>query len=69
MNTVQNRTIDLGNGESLSRGVFPNSDGTFTALTFAKSKTFKTEAGAIRWLIKNCGEGIHVLKKPILIKP
>ncbi len=42
--------IDLGNNESLSRGVFKNSDGTFTALTFTASKTFKTYAGAVRWL-------------------
>lgn len=62
-NQVQNKTIELGNGDTLSRGVFQNADGTFTALTFAKSKTFKTEAGAIRWLIKNCGEGANVLKK------
>ena len=42
--------IDLGNNESLTRGVFKNSDGTYTALTFSQSKTFKTQAGAIKWL-------------------
>jgi len=50
-----NRTslsIDLGNNESASRGVFQNSDGTFTAVTFSKSKTFKTAAGAAKWLAK-----------------
>ncbi|EFX15717.1 hypothetical protein ECO9389_11465, partial [Escherichia coli O157:H- str. 493-89] len=36
-------TIDLGNSESLVCGVFPNQDGTFTAMTYTKSKTFKTE--------------------------
>jgi len=44
-----NTTTDLGNNESVKTGVFPNSDGTFTALTFTKSKTFKTEAGAVKW--------------------
>jgi hypothetical protein len=42
--------IDLGNNESLARGVLKNSDGTFTALTFSASKNFKTYAGAVRWL-------------------
>ncbi|ELY5939590.1 DUF1391 domain-containing protein [Cronobacter sakazakii] len=41
--------LDLGNNESLTCGVFRNSDGTFTAMTFTKSKTFKTEAGAVKW--------------------
>lgn len=49
-------TIDLGNNESLVYGVFPNQDGTFTAMTYTKSKTFKTEAGARRWLERNSGE-------------
>ncbi|STH73515.1 Rac prophage; predicted protein [Escherichia coli] len=45
--------IDLGNNESLVCGVFPNQDGTFTAMTYTKSKTFKTETGARRWLEKH----------------
>ncbi|EEQ4408470.1 DUF1391 family protein [Escherichia coli] len=45
-------TIDLSNNESLVCGVFPNQDGTFTAMTYTKSKTFKTEVGAHRWLEK-----------------
>jgi len=45
---VQNQ----GNNESLSCGVNANSDGTFTALTFSQSKTFKTEKGAIKWIEK-----------------
>nr|prf ORF 1 [Escherichia coli] len=49
-------TIDLGNNESLVYGVFPNQDGTFTAMTYTKSKTFKTENGARRWLERNSGE-------------
>ncbi|HAX5200286.1 TPA: DUF1391 domain-containing protein [Escherichia coli] len=46
-------TIDLGNNESLVCGVFPNQDGTFTAMTYTRSKTFKTKAGACRWLARN----------------
>ena len=43
-------TLATGNNETLSRGVFRNDDGTWTALTFTQSKTFKTRAGAERWL-------------------
>ncbi|HBA6943383.1 TPA: DUF1391 domain-containing protein [Escherichia coli] len=46
-------TIDPGNNESLVCGVFPNQDGTFTAMTYTRSKTFKTKAGACRWLARN----------------
>lgn len=42
--------IDLGNGESLVRGVVRQNDGTYLALTFSRSRVFKTEAGARRWL-------------------
>ena len=55
-NEVSMDTIDLGNSESLVCGVFPNQDGTFTAMTYTKSKTFKTENGARRWLERNPGE-------------
>jgi hypothetical protein len=48
-------SVDLGNNESITRGIFKNSDGTFTALTFARSKTFKTYAGALRWFKINTG--------------
>lgn len=41
---------DMGNGESLVEGMAENRDGTFTALTLVESKTFKTRAGAERWL-------------------
>lgn len=47
------KAIDLGNNESVVYGVFPNNDGTFTAMTFTRSKTFKTESGAQRWLTRN----------------
>jgi hypothetical protein len=45
-----NRTVDMGNNEQLSRGVFQNADGTFTAMTFTQSKEFKTKKGAEKWL-------------------
>lgn len=43
-------TIDLGNNESISRGIIRENDGTYTALTFSASRNFKTERGAARWL-------------------
>ena len=42
--------IDLGNNESIGRGICRNADGTFTAMTFTKSKTFKTIRGAQKWM-------------------
>lgn len=45
-------TIDTGNGESLSRGIERETDGTFTARTFTRSKNFRTLAGAQRWLCR-----------------
>jgi len=39
-------TLNLGNNESLVRGVFNNNDGTFTVLTFTRSWTYKTEKAA-----------------------
>lgn len=44
--------LDLGNNEALSTGIAKNSDGTYTALTFTQSKTFKTVKGAEKWLAK-----------------
>ena len=52
-NEVNMAMLNLGNNESLVCGVFPNQDGTFTAMTYTRSKTFKTEAGARRWLTRN----------------
>lgn len=50
------RTIDMGNNESLSMGVFEDTDGTFYAMTFSQSKDgFKTRAGAERWLARHVG--------------
>jgi hypothetical protein len=42
--------IDLGNNESISRGIATETDGTFTAMTFTQSKNFKTLKGAQKWL-------------------
>lgn len=42
--------IDLGNNETISRGIHAETDGTFTAMTFTRSKNFKTLKGAQRWL-------------------
>ena len=47
---MKNQTLDLGNNEQISKGVFANHDGTFTAMTFTQSKTFKTAAAAYRWM-------------------
>ena len=49
-------TLDNGNNETISSGVFKNEDGTFTALTFTRSKTFKTERGANNWYLKATGK-------------
>ena len=49
---MTNTTLDLGNNESLTRGIFANSDGTYTALTYTQSKTFKTFAGAQKWFAR-----------------
>jgi len=46
-------SIDLGNNENLKSGVFPAGNGTWLAMTFTRSKTFKTEAGARRWYARN----------------
>lgn len=46
------KTLNLGNNETLSGGVSKNNDGTYTAMTFTKSKTFKTAKGADKWLAK-----------------
>lgn len=51
----EQQTLDLGNNEQVSRGVFPNEDGTFTAMTFTKSKTFKTPGGAQKWYARQTG--------------
>lgn len=50
MTTTTTKTLDMGNNETKSIGVFAQADGTFLALTLSASKTFKTRSGAERWL-------------------
>jgi ribosomal protein S6 len=45
--------IDLGNNEQLFKGINKNNDGTYTAMTFSKSKNFKTLKGAQKWMEMN----------------
>ena len=47
---VKMKTLNTGNNESLVKGVFANNDGTFTAVAFTQSKTFKTAKGANKWM-------------------
>ena len=46
------KILDLGNNEQISTGIHKNSDGTYTALTYVSSKTFKTLRGAEKWLAR-----------------
>ena len=46
----QHHVLDLGNNELLTRGLFPQSDGSFIAMTYTESRDFKTQAGALAWL-------------------
>lgn len=46
----ESEKLDQGNNETLSRGIEKNNDGTYTALTYSNSKTFKTLAGAKKWM-------------------
>ena len=52
MTTTKTETVSLGNGESVTRGIVPQADGTFLAMTFTQSATFKTLAGARAWLAR-----------------
>lgn len=52
---MKNSTLDTGNNETLARGVFAEPDGTFLAMTFTRSRTFKTRAGADRWYARQLG--------------
>lgn len=51
---MKNESIDLGNNETASVGVFEVKEG-FLAITYTKSKTFKTKKAAEKWLEKNGG--------------
>ncbi len=48
-NANKTRTVDLGNGESVTVGVVKQADGTFLALTYTRSKSFKRERNAWVW--------------------
>jgi len=50
------KTIELGNNESASTGIIAERDGSFTAMTFTKSKNFKTESGARKWYARMTGK-------------
>ena len=45
------KVLDLGNNEQITRGLFLENDGTYLAMTFTKSKIFKTQKAAIKWLL------------------
>jgi hypothetical protein len=45
------RSVDMGNNEVATLGVMRDGDG-WLALTYTKSKRFKAEAGARRWLAR-----------------
>ena len=51
-NAPASEVLYLGNNETLARGVIPQTDGTFLALTFSRSKVFKTQRGAVAWLAR-----------------
>lgn len=44
------RVVDFGNNEQITIGVVPQNDGSFLALTFTLSRTFKSRKGAEGWL-------------------
>ena len=46
------KKLNLGNNETISKGIIKESDGTFTAMTFTQSKNFKTLIGAEKWMSK-----------------
>lgn len=49
------QTLDLGNNETIARGVVAQADGTWLALTFTRSREFKTERGARAWYARQTG--------------
>lgn len=52
--TSLHRVHDMGNNETVITGVV-HDDGEWTALTFCKTKTFKTQRGAIQWYRRQTG--------------
>jgi len=55
MTSTTIRTFDFGNGETASHGVTRQDDGTWLALTFTQSRTFRTEKGARAWYARVTG--------------
>lgn len=51
-----NKIIYQENNESIALGIFANNDGTFTAMTYSQSKTFKTQKGAVKWYERKTGK-------------
>lgn len=49
------QSLNIGNNETISRGVIKQADGTYLAMTFTKSKEFKTKKSAIKWFNKMTG--------------
>ena len=45
-----NTTIGRGKNEQIGWGIYKKNDGTYTAMTFTKSKNFKTLKGAQKWM-------------------
>lgn len=56
------KTHKYGSCETWKTGIDRNSDGTYTAITWSDSKTFKTLKGAREW-IKSKGYNIDGTKK------
>lgn len=48
------QTLDLGNNEQISRGIYAV-DGGYLAMTFTKSKQFRTLKAAKAWMQRNVG--------------
>jgi len=48
--SATNYRLDMGNNESVTRGLFPQPNGEFLVLTFTESETFKSRVGALGWL-------------------
>jgi hypothetical protein len=51
-NAVTNQTIDMGNNERMSCGVFAQPNGTWLAMTLTRSQFFKTRKGAERAFLR-----------------
>ncbi|HEX2679614.1 MAG TPA: DUF1391 family protein [Polyangiales bacterium] len=56
-NANKTRTVDMGNSESVTLGVVKQTDGTYLALTYSRSKSFKRERNAWAWYRAAMGFG------------